>query len=270
MDKKQQLTWKQNQERILKAIRKIETRDLTRPYANILEIHRETGISRPTIYKHIKALQSKQLVFPVQAKGKGTWVQSRYAKVARKIYEETLQKDLDLQQFIENPPRREITPEEKDGFREKLTLALVPEKSELTRKIHSDVADLKNILEGYFSKGKGKLNLFLKNPIPLWFARRYTPVAADFEDTLQEWQIILYNKEYYEKGFDFEKLKESATLLSKVICDLNSLVHTANFLAINYQYIDDVVRFQFRDSAERTLDSCAIALRKINEVLSHA
>lgn len=259
LDKKQIAQWQQNQEQILKAIREIESQDPSRPYANISEIQRATKISRPAIYKHLKVLKQKALVFPVHAKGRGTWLQSKYAQIVKKQYEEMLKKDIDLQKFIAEPQKAD---ENASDFREKLTRALLTNSSELDLYIKSELEWLKEIRTDYFTEGKRKL--FSKNPVPLWFARQYGKIVTDFEDELVEWQNIIYNREqYYDNQVKIEHLKEATANLFKVFCDLKALVYTANFLAINYQHLDDAVRFRFHDDADQTLDMGAATLEKV-------
>jgi hypothetical protein len=60
LDRTQKNRWEKNEDLILKAIRKIESEDMKRPYARISEIQKETKLTRETIYTHLVNPKSEQ------------------------------------------------------------------------------------------------------------------------------------------------------------------------------------------------------------------
>jgi hypothetical protein len=96
----------------------------------------------------------------VEGKGRGTWVQSFYAKSIMKSYELMLKKDVELKQFLETPPQ-EVDTAAKD-FPEKVTLGVSEKPYEFDEKLLSDLEWLHSINNNYFVAGHRKV--FSKNP----------------------------------------------------------------------------------------------------------
>jgi hypothetical protein len=242
-NKKVQIT-----EKIWLAIRKVESRNLDRPYANISEISRESGISRPTIYNHLHILKIRQEVFEAKGKGRGTWVQSRFAKSARKTYELMLKKEAELKQFMEQPPQ-EVDTTTKD-FPEKLTLGVSFFPSELDMKVRPDIEQLRSILRNF-------RNVFSKHSNILIFAEKYGKLVSDLEEMIKQWFYIIWNKERYLESKFLPFLQEGFPVLTKILCDLKALVNTANFICDN-QLLDK--RVIFAKSTNEILNQCAFEL----------
>ncbi len=243
----------QKTEKILFAIRAIESRNLDRPYANISEISKESKISRPTIYNHLPILIKRKDVFEVEGKGRGNWVQSFYAKSVRKTYELMLKTEASLKQFTEQPVQEVDTTDK--NFNENLTLKISKNSSELDRNMLSDREWLKSIYDNYFV-GSHR-NVFSKTANILYFAKKYSNLASDLDETLKEWFNIIRNKERYLESKFLSFLIAGFRVLSKIMCDVKALVNTANFICDN-QLSDN--RFIFTKSANEILNQDALEL----------
>ena len=240
-------------QKILLAIGNVESRNLDRPYANISEIFKESGISRPTVHKYLPILIYRQEVFYVEGKGRGTWVQSRYAKSARKTYELMLKKEVALKQFLETPPK-DVDTGAKD-FDEKLTLGVSFLPSELDKKLLSDLDSLKSIYNNYFVAEHRKV--FSKTANILYFVTKYGNLVSDLEETLKGWfEILCYKERYLESKF-LPFLQDGFPVLSKILCDVRALVNTANFICDNHL---SEKRFIFTKSASEILNQDALEL----------
>lgn len=247
--------------KILTAVREIESRNLNRPYANINEIHKETKISRPTIYKYLEILKTNSLVFEVHGKGRGSWIQTCYAETVigkyQNVLKEALKKDVDLYDFRENPKNINV---DDPAFFENLNLVLWEDAKDLNKKMLADFEWLQSSRDNYFIAEKR--NVFSRNPNSLLFAKEYGKLACDLEDTLSEWFVILCNKERYLESRHLTFLQKGFPVLSKIMCDIKALVHTANFICDN-----DLAEamFCFGAGVSETLDGCAAELKRLIE-----
>ena len=240
--------------KILLAIRNVESRNLDKPYANISEISKESGISRPTVHKYLPILLLKQDIFEVEGKGRGTWVQSRYAKIARLTYESMLKKEASLKQFIEQAFQKKVYTTD-NNFDEYLTLGVSFLPSELDKTVLSDLESLKSIYDNYFKVVHRKV--FSKKARILYFAKKYVNLVSDLEKTQQEWFDILCNKERYLESKFLPFLQYGFPVLSKILSDVRALVNTANFICDN-QILD--ARFIFTQNVNKILNQGALEL----------
>jgi DNA-binding transcriptional ArsR family regulator len=155
-----------NRKKILDAVYEIESKDLTRPYANITEISLTSGLSRATVRKHLKILEMRNMVLKVAGKGRASWYSSYYAIQAKGVYEDLLRRDQELNSIVDTPVKKlklsSSILTECEGIKsarkkrpislEELTLILQGRGTDFETSLLSNLKWLNRIRIDYFSK----------------------------------------------------------------------------------------------------------------------